>query len=303
MTVSATPSTMTEENGYLVFEANWKKGEWVLLNFPMPVVQMEAHPYVKDDVGRAVIQRGPIVYCAEQTDNSVQVDELIVPRGTRFSAVYRADVLNGVVVVTADAQAVQTVDWDRKLYQPIKLAETVEATFIPYGFWANRGRNKMVTWTPTSQPPARILGPEAKAEISMSFVNSNCQPWGINDGIEPESSGQQPKALAHTWPHKGGEEWFQYTWETEMAVSGVAIYWFDDTGRGEIRLPESWKLQAMQNGEWQDVPLDVAPIALDEWCEVAFDKVTTTSVRIVVKQQDRWATGIHEWKVVVSQDD
>ncbi|MCH8241694.1 MAG: glycoside hydrolase family 127 protein [Planctomycetes bacterium] len=303
VSVNGTRVNAKLENGYFVLSADWRAGDKVELDLPMPVMQIEAHPYVKDDVGRAVIQRGPIVYCAEQTDNTVQVDELIVPRGTNFKAEYRADVLNGVVVVTADAQAVQTVEWDRRLYQPITQAETVKATFVPYGFWANRGRNKMVTWTPTTQPPARILGPEAKAEVSMSHVSGNAEPWGINDGIEPESSGQQPRALAHMWPRKGGEEWFQYTWEKEMAITGVEIYWFDDTGRGEIRLPKSWKLQSQQNGEWKDVPLDENPIALDKWCKVAFDKVTTTALRLVVQQQERWATGIHEWKVIASRDD
>jgi hypothetical protein len=46
----------------------------------------------------------------------------------------------------------------------------------------------------------------------MSFANDNCQPGGINDGIEPKSSGDQPTALCHWWPHKGTDEWVQYTW-------------------------------------------------------------------------------------------
>ena len=37
----------------------------------------------------------------------------------------------------------------------------------------------------------------------MSYVSGNCQPWGINDGLEPKSSGEQPAALCHWWPHRG----------------------------------------------------------------------------------------------------
>ncbi|HXH60131.1 MAG TPA: beta-L-arabinofuranosidase domain-containing protein [Fimbriimonadaceae bacterium] len=291
------------ERDYFVVDRDWKKGDKVVLDLPMPVVQMEAHPSVKDDRGMAAIQRGPLVYCAEQVDNVTQVDELVVPRGAKTSAKYEKKLLNGVVEVTAEAEKRTTEDWDNTLYQPLKPEEKAVAKFIPYGFWANRGRGKMVVWTPTEQPPARILTTAMKAQVTMSYVSGNAQPWGVNDGVEPASSGEQPKALAHFWPHKGGQEWIQYTWTNPITATGVDVYWFDDTGRGECRIPVSWKIQALTNGEWKDLKADAYPVAKDKWCTAKFDKVTTTALRLVVTQQDGWASGVHEWKVTTAADD
>jgi DUF1680 family protein len=288
---------------YIVLGRDWKAGDKIEVEFDMPIVQMEAHPSVEDDKGLAVIQRGPLVYCAEQADNQIQVDDIVVPRGAMMTASFEQDLLGGVVTVTAEAERRSVNEWDRALYQPIKPVERTSAKFIPYGFWANRGRNKMVTWTPTAQPPARTLTPEARANVSMSFVSGNAQPWGINDGVEPKSSGEQPRALAHFWPHKGGEEWIQYTWDSPMPVTGVELYWFDDTGRGECRLPASWKLQALVGDRWQDVALTETPVAMDKWSKVAFAKLTTTALRLVVRQREGWASGVHEWRVTVAPDE
>ena len=289
--------------GYFVLDRDWKAGDTVRLVMPMPVVQMQAHPSVKDDLNFAAIQRGPIVYCAEQIDNKTQVDDLIVQPGASFQTEYRPELLNGVVVVRTQAQVRQSAEWDRTLYQPIQSVQTISATFVPYGFWCNRGRGKMTVWVPTVQPPARILTVAAKAKVSMSFVSGNAQPWGINDGVEPASSGEQPRALAHWWPHKGGEEWIQYAWDKPIRAKGVELYFFDDTGRGECRLPQSWKLQALISGKWQDVKLDSAPVLLDKWCKASFDPVTTTALRVVVQQKPNWASGIHEWKVTQAEEE
>ncbi len=296
------PSPTVEKNYFVVRQA-WKTGDTVTVDLPMPVEQFEAHPMVKDDLGRTAIQRGPLVYCVEQTDNEVPVNELILPRGTEFKAEYQKSVLNGVVVVRAEGQRAVQGEWERQLYQPVARPQKATVTLIPYGFWDNRKPGRMEVWLPTTPPAARILGPEGKATASVSFRSGNAQIWGINDGEEPSSSGEQPKALCHFWPHKGGEEWVQYTWKTSQKVKGVKVYWFDDTGRGECRLPASWKLQALIGGEFKDVALKEAPVLMDKWCSVEFSPVQTSALRLVVRQKEGWASGIHEWKVVTAPDD
>lgn len=293
----------TVEKGYFVVRREWKTGDVLTVDMPMPVDQIEAHPWVKDDLGRAAVQRGPLVYCVEQTDNETPVDEMILPRGSEFKAEYRRELLGGIVAIRAEGQKATATEWDRQLYQPIARPQKATLTLIPYGFWDNRKPGRMEVWLPTVPPPAKVVGPEGKATVSVSFKSSNAQPWGINDGVEPASSGEQPKALCHFWPHKGGEEWVQYTWSKPMQVKGVKVFWFDDTGRGECRLPASWKLQALVNGEFRDVPLKEAPIALDKWSSVEFEPVATTALRLVVRLKDGWASGIHEWKIVAGEVD
>ena len=78
----------------------------------------------------------------------------------------------------------------------------------------------MKVWLPDRPADARAGGLETQAKVSLSFVSGNCQPWGINDGLEPKSSGEQPAALCHWWPHQGRDEWVQYTWKTARDREG-----------------------------------------------------------------------------------
>jgi hypothetical protein len=135
-------------------------------------------------------------------------------------------------------------------------------------------------------------------------VSGNCQPWGINDAIEPKSSGEQPAALCHWWPHKGKAEWAQYTWKKPVSVAGASVYWFDDTGRGACRLPESWRIEYLDGGDWKPVSAKTEYlIAKDKWCDVRFEPVTTTALRLALRLQPDWAAGVHEWKVLELEND
>ena len=116
-------------------------------------------------------------------------------------------------------------------------------TAIPYYAWDNRSPGAMKVWLPRRPRTPAAGGLETQAKVSLSFVSGNCQPWGINDGLEPRDSNEQPAALCHWWPHRGGDEWVQYTWKTPVTLKGTKVYWFDDTGRGACRLPASWRIE------------------------------------------------------------
>jgi hypothetical protein len=132
----------------------------------------------------------------------------------------------------------------------------------------------------------------------MSFVSDNCRPQGINDGLAPKNSAEQPAACSHWWPHKGTGEWAQYTWQTPVQISSAKVYWFDDTGRGECRLPASWRIEHLDQGAWKAVTTtETYPVAIDQWCAVRFAPVRTTALRLVVQLAPGFASGVHEWKV------
>jgi hypothetical protein len=132
----------------------------------------------------------------------------------------------------------------------------------------------------------------------MSFVSGNCQPRGVNDGLAVRKSDEQPAALCHWWPHKGSDEWVQYSWTRPVTVNGARVFWFDDTGRGECRLPASWRIEFLDGKEWKPVAAKGEyPVAKDKWCEAGFAPVKTTALRMVVKLPAGWAAGVHEWQV------
>ena len=56
-------------DGYMPIKRQWKAGDQVQLQLPMPVRYSVADERVEADVNRICITRGPLVYCAEQPDN------------------------------------------------------------------------------------------------------------------------------------------------------------------------------------------------------------------------------------------
>ena len=68
-------------NGYLSIARQWRAGDTIALELPMPAERIYAHPAVKEDVGRVALKRGPLVYCVEETDNpGGPVQQLRLPR-------------------------------------------------------------------------------------------------------------------------------------------------------------------------------------------------------------------------------
>ncbi len=291
-------SEPTTDRGYIVVGREWKGGDVVELNLPMPVQKIAANPNVQADAGRLAIQRGPLVYCLEACDQAEPLANLVLPRGAELKAEKAKDLLGGVVVVKGCAETAPEQDWTNALYQAIPPSSRVPITAIPYYAWDNRKPGPMKVWLPQTPPAPAVGGLETHAKVSMSYVSGNCQPWGINDGLEPKNSGEQPSALCHWWPHQGREEWVQYTWKQPVTLKSARVYWFDDTGRGACRLPASWKVEYRDGEIWKPVAAATDyPVKQDGWCAVSFTPVTTTALRLAVQLQKEWAAGVHEWKV------
>ncbi len=291
-------STVTKlENGYLVLDRRWSAGDKIDLNLPMPVDRIAAHPLVKDDQNRLAVRRGPLIYCMEGIDQNIPADEIVVPQATALAPV-KSNLFGGITVLQGQAQRSAEHEWSNSLYQLSPAMTSAPVRLIPYAYWDNRKASPMEVWLPTVPPPARILGLEGRASVEMSYVSAWCQPEAIHDGVEPKSSGEQPAQNAHFWPHKGGEEWVAYRWKKPVSTSGVRVYWFDDTGRGECRIPKAWHIERLSGGKW--LPIEAKyPVEIDRWTEVRFPMpVETAALRLVVQQQSGWASGIHEWKVL-----
>jgi uncharacterized protein len=162
----------------------------------------------------------------------------------------------------------------------------------------------MKVWLPQTPRTPALGGLETQPKVGLSYVSGNSQPWGINDGLEPKSSGDQPAALCHWWPHQGRDEWVQYTWKMPVTLKSARVYWFDDTGRGACRLPASWRIEYREGEDWKPIAASTEyPVKKDAWCEVSCTPVTTTALRLAVKLQEQWAAGVHEWKVEELDED
>lgn len=139
--VNGKPIEYNLENGYAVLNRSWKKNDVVEVSLPMEVRRVVANEKIKDDAGRVALQRGPLMYCAEWPDNNGKASNIILPASTSFTAEYKPGLLNGVMILKADALALQISDDN---------VSTVKKPFvaIPYYAWANRGQGEMMLWFP-----------------------------------------------------------------------------------------------------------------------------------------------------------
>jgi DUF1680 family protein len=131
--------------GYATVHRRWSSGDVVQLTLDMPVERLKASTHVDADKGRAVLMRGPLVYCFEGTDNGGAVKNLVIPEGTEFTPEYRSNLLGGVTVLHATATAVFQTPANAVVSMPFKV------TAIPYYANANRGTCQMQVWMPEAQ--------------------------------------------------------------------------------------------------------------------------------------------------------
>lgn len=158
-------------DGYMYLSGEWRDGDTVTFDFPMPVRMLAANPNVREDAGKVAFARGPIVFCAEGVDNGddlhlLHVDAAAVAAAPDAVRVERtvfhagADGLDEkgtgeVEPVERDIVRLTVPGWREAgddaggpLYAAWRPAarRTVAVTLIPYFAWANRGENEMTVW-------------------------------------------------------------------------------------------------------------------------------------------------------------
>ncbi len=152
--INGQPTDAPLVDGYRLLRRTWNAGDRVEVDFAMPVERVVAHPRVAADTGQAALQRGPVVYCFEQIDQTVPVELLALPADAVFEPRYDAGLLGGCVVLEGRGVAAAAGDWNGSLYR--REGETtcgaVPMRAIPYCLWANRGRQSMRVWLPRLDP-------------------------------------------------------------------------------------------------------------------------------------------------------
>lgn len=139
-------------DGYCHLHREWRTGDRVVLDLPMPVQRLRAHAEVRQLAGKVALQRGPLVYCLEQVDNGPALHNLSLPPNAEFHTMNGRAPLPQIVQLEAEGQrwnVVLATSPDQALYRhdaaPPK-ASPQRLTFIPYFAWANRGEGEMRVW-------------------------------------------------------------------------------------------------------------------------------------------------------------
>jgi DUF1680 family protein len=121
------------KNGYIDLTRKWGKGDVIDITYPMEVRRVAAHENISENKNLIAIERGPIVYCAEEIDNPGDFSQLTIPADAEFQVEKREDLLKGVNVI-------------RCICQTISRDTANNIVLVPYYAWSNRGIGKMKVW-------------------------------------------------------------------------------------------------------------------------------------------------------------
>src|SRR5690606_37574487 len=91
--VNGTAVEIELERGYARIQRTWQAGDQVQLTLPMPVRRVASHPNLKENAGRVAIERGPLVYCAEQADNVDGMDQYHLPDDAELRPTFQPQLL------------------------------------------------------------------------------------------------------------------------------------------------------------------------------------------------------------------
>ena len=135
---------------YLRLRRSWRPGD--VLRLHLDLTPRWTHPDRRADAlrGCMAIERGPLVYCFEQTDQPARLDEVAVFDGDPLTE--EAVILPGIgptIKLTA-------AGWHIAPNQ----AQRVTLTAVPYFQWDNRGAGAMRVWIPAA-PASAALPPAA----------------------------------------------------------------------------------------------------------------------------------------------
>lgn len=173
------PPDALKPGSYAKIRRQWKAGDVIQLDLPMPIRLMEASPKVRKLRGKVAVMRGPLVYCLElpTSDDGGRVwkDGVFLPENIELIPEHRRGFLGGVTVLKGKALTEKgrmqfindkpeaavsktTSGPDDPLYSPLTprplqqpAGETIELSLIPYYAWANRGLSFMEVWIPLAR--------------------------------------------------------------------------------------------------------------------------------------------------------
>ena len=192
----------------------------------------------------------------------------------------------------------------------LQLTGTARREYYPLDAAIIRGRSN-ITVKFQAMMESRVSGvsavcvekvpPPTIASTSVaSSTRSNYQyiVRAINDLREPAGSGDRLKRHFDWWPAKATNQWVQYVFAKPTRIRAVEVYWFDDTGIGECRMPKSWQLFYRKNDEWKPVTNSSGyGCEPNQYNRTTFDAVETDALRLDAQMPDHFSAGILQWRV------
>ena len=127
------------------------------LHFDMPVRLTVAHPFVEEDCNQVAVERGPLVYCMESPDvEAKSLDDILIDPSAEYVPVPMEIAGKQIYGLRCTVLCRQSDSTDGEPYGALyrtlgKVSlKRVEAHFVPYFSWDNRGWGEMRIWLPVA---------------------------------------------------------------------------------------------------------------------------------------------------------
>jgi DUF1680 family protein len=286
------------ELGFAVLDREWKKGDKVVLELPMPTRLNECDERVEDNHDRVAFTRGPFVLCAEEVDNGGATQRFFLDEKPSVGKTTLSRVKHpagSFIQVISQANALKEAGEPEKR----------KLSLVPYYAWNNRKPGSMIIWFPTT-PELAVFDPHAlpKKSIFKTLKASHTSDLdtvsAIGDGKEPRWSSGKKVPRWTSRPQLGKEQWVEGHFAKPRKLRDVGVYWMQD--QQDVKFPKEWSLEVRNKGEWKPFELYVT----DRYDNRANQynvvhpaaPLTCDAIRIKMIPKEDAAVGILEVKVV-----
>ena len=116
-----------------------------------------AHPFVEEDCNQVAVERGPLVYCMESPDvEAKSLDDILIDPSAEYVPVPMEIAGKQIYGLRCTVLCRQSDSTDGEPYGALyrtlgKVSlKRVEAHFVPYFSWDNRGWGEMRIWLPVA---------------------------------------------------------------------------------------------------------------------------------------------------------
>lgn len=280
----------TIENGFAEIERKWNKNDKVELLLPMPVHYNRAISEVKADQDRLAVTSGPLVFCAEETDNNGLVQRFMLVDNLQT----QAEIQN--VSIGALKNIKQIVVQGKELKEE-KLQKT-PIVYTPYFAWNNRGDGSMIVWTPTKRELLKESTLEARGgkfkKLAASYTFANDDVAAISSSDKPVSSSDTSIKRWTSWPQKGKNQWIEIELKEQTNLQSIGVYWYHDN-KG-VKVPAKWDLEYKHENHWHKFPLYVTDSYSNFQNQYNVvhpgEEIRTSKIRINIQPQKDYTVGI-----------
>lgn len=161
-------------DGYLYLTREWGEEDVFELHFPMEIRLMAADPRVREDIGKAAVMRGSLVYCMEEADNGKDLHLLAL----------NPDAVPEISDIEIGGNPAKGISWPgyrRVSCDPVKIFQSEQSQLSkdPLEISQTEERQLLNDLPKTSEPEECRLSNEFsdKEDLLMKKIGPLYRPW------------------------------------------------------------------------------------------------------------------------------